>query len=106
MRAFESDQAKTIIRSPVDGVVMARLYGERLQVEMLAGPMPGRFDAEALRRALINLIDNGLGACARAGRPERPAGVELFLDEHARAAAGDPSASSRSAAQPEGTPAA
>ncbi|MBK6898635.1 MAG: HAMP domain-containing protein [bacterium] len=48
-----------------------RLYGERLLVEAAAGPLPGRFDAEALRRALINLIDNGLGACARAGRPER-----------------------------------
>mgnify|MGYP003374323217 CR=1 FL=1 len=53
---------------------LARLYGERLRVGTIAGPLPGRFDAEAVRRALVNLIDNGLGACARAGRPER---VEL-----------------------------
>jgi nitrogen fixation/metabolism regulation signal transduction histidine kinase len=53
---------------------LARLYGERLRVETPDGPLPGRFDAEALRRALVNLIDNGLGACARAGRSER---VEL-----------------------------
>lgn len=49
---------------------LERLYGERLTAMLPSGPLPCRCDAEALRRALVNLIDNGLGACARCGRPE------------------------------------
>ncbi len=52
-------------------VELAKLYGERLQVEPPALPAAVRFDAGELRRALINLIDNGLAACAVAGGPER-----------------------------------
>jgi nitrogen fixation/metabolism regulation signal transduction histidine kinase len=47
---------------------LGRLYGERVSVTMAARPLPARFDAEELRRALVNLVDNGLGACAAAGR--------------------------------------
>ena len=48
-----------------------RLYGGRLSCELPDGALICRCDAEALRRALVNLVDNGLGACARSGRPER-----------------------------------
>jgi nitrogen fixation/metabolism regulation signal transduction histidine kinase len=48
---------------------LGKLYGERFA---WAGPrpLPARFDADELKRALINLVDNGLAACAEAGRPE------------------------------------
>lgn len=52
---------------------LARLYGDRIDLSLAADPLPGRFDAKALRRALINLIDNGLNACAQAGAPSRVA---------------------------------
>ena len=50
---------------------LARLYGDRLDLRLAASPLPGRFDAKALRRALINLIDNGLNACAQADAAPR-----------------------------------
>ena len=50
---------------------LEHLYGERLQLEGGDGPLVGWFDAGALRRALINLIDNGLAACREAGGPEQ-----------------------------------
>lgn len=51
---------------------MVRLYGEdRVVCEVSGGGLPAFFDAAELRRALINLIDNGLAACSGAGRPER-----------------------------------
>ncbi len=58
---------------------LSKLYGqENLQIigEDLAGSAV--FDSSALRRALINLIDNGMAACREAGKPTL---VELeFLD--------------------------
>jgi len=50
---------------------LARLYGERLKIVTESAPLPGHFDAKALRRALVNLIDNGLNACEQAGTPAR-----------------------------------
>ncbi len=45
---------------------LAQLYGpERLAVEGAEAPLPGWFDGDALRRALINLVDNGLAATAQ-----------------------------------------
>ena len=53
---------------------LARLYGaDRVVVHRPPPDRPGltgRFDAEEMKRVLINLIDNGLAACATAGRPE------------------------------------
>ena len=49
---------------------VAQLYGdERLLVEAGDQKLACNFDASALRRALINLIDNGLAACREAGGP-------------------------------------
>jgi two-component system nitrogen regulation sensor histidine kinase NtrY len=53
---------------------IGRLYGERVAWTPPDGKLRCRFDEEELRRALINLIDNGLAACREAGREER---VEL-----------------------------
>jgi nitrogen fixation/metabolism regulation signal transduction histidine kinase len=50
---------------------VARLYGEERVRRTDAGALAARFDAGELRRALINLVDNGLAACRAAGRPER-----------------------------------
>ncbi len=50
---------------------LSRLYGERLRLQLSNETLPGRFDAKALRRALINLIDNGLNACADVGATPR-----------------------------------
>ncbi len=50
---------------------LGQLYGDRLTVEGAESPREGWFDQAALRRALINLIDNGLAACREAGRDER-----------------------------------
>lgn len=50
---------------------LGHLYGERLALEGAELPRPGWFDADAVRRALINLIDNGLAACREAGAPEQ-----------------------------------
>ncbi len=54
---------------------LTQLYGpERLHL-LVDSPLPEAWvDRDALRRALINLIDNGLAACAEA---ERPPEVEL-----------------------------
>jgi nitrogen fixation/metabolism regulation signal transduction histidine kinase len=59
---------------------LGKLYGERLQVEMLDLPRSARFDAGELRRALINLIDNGLAACEEAGRPAQVTLSARFQD--------------------------
>ena len=60
---------------------IARLYGsERLAWRRPDGDWRVRFDDGELRRALINLVDNGLAACRAAGVPER---VELGLDADA-----------------------
>ncbi|MFH1842101.1 MAG: ATP-binding protein, partial [bacterium] len=51
---------------------MERLYGEeRVLVELPAAGLEAWFDAGELRRALINLVDNGLAACGEAGAVER-----------------------------------
>ncbi len=57
------------VRALVDD--LARLYGERLATDLPAGAITVVLDAAQIRRALVNLIDNGLAACRRAGRPER-----------------------------------
>ena len=50
---------------------LGQLYGpERLTVEGADAPLPGWFDGDALRRALINLVDNGLAATTQAGGGE------------------------------------
>jgi len=54
---------------------LEQLYGtEHLQLSGAATVDSGHFDHDALRRALINLIDNGLAACREAGADAR---VEL-----------------------------
>jgi signal transduction histidine kinase len=51
---------------------MVRLYGEeRVLWAGPADPLPALIDTAELRRALINLIDNGLTACSEAGRAEQ-----------------------------------
>jgi nitrogen fixation/metabolism regulation signal transduction histidine kinase len=55
---------------------LGRLYGD--QARIVAPPTaPAWFDAAALRRVLVNLVDNGLAACREASRPER---VEIALE--------------------------
>jgi nitrogen fixation/metabolism regulation signal transduction histidine kinase len=51
---------------------MVKLYGAERVTR--AGAATARFDAAEMKRALINLVDNGLAACRAADRPER---VEL-----------------------------
>ncbi len=87
-----SDFAKLPEPAPVSGDLapllddLARLYGERLAVTPAPRPLPARFDAAELRRALVNLVDNGLAACVAAARPERaelrawPEGGEVVLE--------------------------
>lgn len=51
---------------------LSSLYGpERLELVIATDAVAGWFDAQALRRVLINLIDNGLAACREAGRAEK-----------------------------------
>jgi nitrogen fixation/metabolism regulation signal transduction histidine kinase len=51
---------------------LQQLYGaDRLALPEPGIAMTGWFDPEALRRALVNLIDNGLTACRQAGHPEK-----------------------------------
>ncbi len=50
---------------------LARLYGDRLAASAPPADLVWSYDAAQLRRALINLVDNGLAACRRAGREER-----------------------------------
>lgn len=53
---------------------LEQLYGSaRLELSGTAAPVTGWFDYDALRRALINLIDNGLAACRQQREPERVA---------------------------------
>ncbi|MBK6736216.1 MAG: HAMP domain-containing protein [bacterium] len=57
---------------------LEQLYGSsRLELGGTAAPVVGWFDYDALRRALINLIDNGLAACRQQREPER---VSLVLE--------------------------
>lgn len=56
---------------------LEQLYGAvNLELRLAGDKLGGWFDHDALRRALINLIDNGLAACREAGVPAR---VELTL---------------------------
>lgn len=48
---------------------LGRLYGERLTVRHDAQMKAWSLDAAQLKRALINLIDNGLAACEQAATP-------------------------------------
>jgi nitrogen fixation/metabolism regulation signal transduction histidine kinase len=50
---------------------VARLYGDERVTRDGSGSLPARFDEAELKRALLNLVDNGLAACAAAGRTER-----------------------------------
>jgi nitrogen fixation/metabolism regulation signal transduction histidine kinase len=50
---------------------IVRLYGAERASRSGDAPVPARFDAAELKRALVNLADNGLAACRAAGRPER-----------------------------------
>lgn len=51
---------------------LEQLYGaQRLHLSGLENTGTGFFDHDALRRALINLIDNGIAACRQAGTPEQ-----------------------------------
>ena len=68
---------------------LERLYGEHLAVTVPAGPLVACVDAGQVRRALLNLVDNGLAACRRAGTAER---AELRIDrdgDHWRLAVSD-----------------
>ena len=67
---------------------LAQLYGDGcLHLESSSNMENGWFDHDALRRALINLIDNGMSACQDAGRPNKirlvstqtPSGVQLVV---------------------------
>jgi nitrogen fixation/metabolism regulation signal transduction histidine kinase len=56
---------------------LEQLYGaEQLNLTGMEAAAGGWFDRGALRRALINLIDNGLTACRQADKPEQ---VELSV---------------------------
>ncbi len=51
---------------------LQQLYGaDCLVIPEPAACQQGWFDPESLRRALVNLVDNGLTACRQAGRPEQ-----------------------------------
>ena len=50
---------------------LKNLYGDHLVLAGDAGSVVGWFDVGALRRALVNLIDNGLAACREAGVPDQ-----------------------------------
>ncbi|HPF70076.1 MAG TPA: ATP-binding protein [Candidatus Krumholzibacteria bacterium] len=50
---------------------LGQLYGARVAVAGTESAARGWFDAGAVRRALINLVDNGLAACRDADRSER-----------------------------------
>lgn len=59
---------------------LEQLYGaDHVEVGGVAAPLNGWFDYDALRRALVNLIDNGLAACRQQREPER---VALALTRH------------------------
>ncbi len=51
---------------------IGRLYGEKkVALPESRSPLFAVIDRDQIRRALINLVDNGLTACRAAGRPER-----------------------------------
>jgi nitrogen fixation/metabolism regulation signal transduction histidine kinase len=50
---------------------LKNLYGDSLELTGESESLVGWFDAEALRRALVNLVDNGLAACREADAPEK-----------------------------------
>jgi len=69
---------------------LAQLYGpDSLKLNSAAKLENGWFDHDALRRALINLIDNGLAACQEAGRTRQvqltssqtKSGVQLVVSD-------------------------
>lgn len=79
VRAF-GDFARLPRPEPREGDLVAllvdleQLYGAgRLELSGTAAPIPGWFDYDALRRALVNLVDNGLAACRQQREPERVA---------------------------------
>lgn len=61
---------------------LARLYGDRLAVTRPDGALPRLLDHAQLRRALINLVDNGLAAVRRAGG-DAPVALELEVRDEA-----------------------
>lgn len=79
VRAF-GDFARLPKPEPREGDLVAllldleQLYGrERLELDGIGAPLVGWFDYDALRRALVNLVDNGLAACRQQREPERVA---------------------------------
>jgi len=56
----------------IDALVedLGRLYGEHLATSITPAGLTWRLDAAQIRRALVNLIDNGLAATGRAGRTD------------------------------------
>ena len=60
---------------------VARLYGGRARFERPPFDVRARYDDAQIRRALVNLVENGLAACRAAGRPEE---VRLAVDAGAR----------------------
>jgi two-component system nitrogen regulation sensor histidine kinase NtrY len=56
---------------------VARLYVGRVRFEAPRGPVRARYDDAQIRRAVVNLIENGLAACRAAGRREE---VRLSLE--------------------------
>ena len=75
VRSF-SDFARMPQPEPADEPVgaliedLGRLYGDRLNTTDVPVDLHWIFDAAQIRRALVNLIDNGLTACRRADRQE------------------------------------
>lgn len=69
---------------------LEQLYGSaRLELGGTAAPVSGWFDYDALRRALVNLIDNGLASCRQQHEPERVSLVVSQRDVGARLVVSD-----------------
>jgi len=68
--------------APLVGEV-ARLYGpDKVDVRGPSEGIRARFDGEEIRRALINLVENGLAACRAAAREEKVRiGLERVADQ-------------------------
>jgi nitrogen fixation/metabolism regulation signal transduction histidine kinase len=60
---------------------LGRLYGQLLVVKHPDGPLPRFLDHSQVRRALVNLIDNGLTAVQRAGS-KTPVSISLHTDNN------------------------
>ncbi len=58
-----------------------RLYGQRLIVKRPDSPLPRLLDHSQIRRALVNLIDNGLTAVQRSGG-EAPVTITMLSDNN------------------------